>query len=1024
MADGGSDPESRKGPGSLAAARALIDAGRYRESYDLALDMLSREEATAVDSPATADILDLMTEASWREGMPRPGLLDSAERSVRIRESAGDAETARLATSLVNLCAAQRLLGDPAAACPTCERSVAVSERALGPADPEVASGMNALALVLIDLADYAGARRVCGRALAIREGSQDRDPLAVAESLTTLGAILRWTSGFAAARRAYERALAIREAELPTDHPLLAQAINNLGVIRYQTSDLKEAREWIERALAMRRRILGPDHPETAVSLYSQAAVLMEEGDLPAARSAAEAGLRIRERVFGDDHKATVSMRLLLGRVLEGQRDLPAAGALLARALESAERTMGPDHPRVADILVEMSLVAGWNGDLTLAGQLGERALAIREKAFGPGDPKVAAVALFLVGSAWDGGRYDLALGRSLQAARIATEHARELARGVSEREALRYVDTWRTALDHAISAIAEPGLPRVPEDATSRVWHEVVRSRALVLDEMAARHRSALDVSDGETTVLLGRLDDARTRLSSLTASGPDAATPGGFSDKVLLARGDEERAERALADRIAPDRDRELQREVGLVQVAAALPADAALLAYVHYQRVLPVRTPPPGVPSYLAFVLRAGGTASAVPLGAAEEVEARVRRWREEVSSAPQDEAAAQCYRSAGERLRETIWDPIASRLAGAREVFIVPEGIINLVNLATLPAEGERYLLEGGRTLHYLSAERDLVRLSTSARHASSDGGILVFGGPDYDAPPLGPPGSVLASSAPSVSRPGSAGGAAGGAHTPYRGPTPGCATLRQRTFAPLPGAVAEAHEIRDLWARQSPAGRGGRGEFKELVGREADESTFKSLAPGYRILHVATHGFFADDACAESPGGPAPADGSAQQAEQRIVEDNPLLFSGLVFTGANKREDPAARRGLDDGMLTAEEIASLDLRGVDWAVLSACGTGIGPVETGEGVMGVRRTFQIAGARSVIMSLWAVDDHAAREWVRRLYEARLAGSSTTEAVRDAGLALLAARRQAGVTTHPFFWGAFVAAGDWR
>jgi CHAT domain-containing protein len=122
--------------------------------------------------------------------------------------------------------------------------------------------------------------------------------------------------------------------------------------------------------------------------------------------------------------------------------------------------------------------------------------------------------------------------------------------------------------------------------------------------------------------------------------------------------------------------------------------------------------------------------------------------------------------------------------------------------------------------------------------------------------------------------------------------------------------------------------------------------------------------------------------------------------------------------------GGDDGVLTAEEIAGLDLRSAGWAVLSACETGVGDVQSGEGVLGLRRAFQVAGARTVIMSLWAVEDDSAREWMHALYAARLGGSETPEAVREASRDVLQQRRAGGLDTHPFHWGGFVAAGDWR
>src|SRR5262249_12143374 len=152
-----------------------------------------------------------------------------------------------------------------------------------------------------------------------------------------------------------------------------------------------------------------------------------------------------------------------------------------------------------------------------------------------------------------------------------------------------------------------------------------------------------------------------------------------------------------------------------------------------------------------------------------------------------------------------------------------------------------------------------------------------------------------------------------------------------------------PGSAAEAKEVRGLWL-ESAAGRGaGATSALTLVGPEATETALREHAPGHRILHIATHGFLVQ----EGRFGSAPG-----------VSGNPFLLSGLALAGANQRNErsksPGDAEG-DDGILTAEEIASLDLRGVEWAVLSACETGIGPIQEGEGVLGLRRAFEVAGA---------------------------------------------------------------------
>ena len=109
----------------------------------------------------------------------------------------------------------------------------------------------------------------------------------------------------------------------------------------------------------------------------------------------------------------------------------------------------------------------------------------------------------------------------------------------------------------------------------------------------------------------------------------------------------------------------------------------------------------------------------------------------------------------------------------------------------------------------------------------------------------------------------------------------------------------------------------------------------------------------------------------------------------------------------------------------MNLQGVDWVVLSGCDTGIGDVQTGEGVLGLRRAFEIAGARSLIMSLWAVSDDAACEWMERLYAARFRdGLGTADAIHAATQRVIETRRRNGQSVHPFYWAAFVAAGDWR
>jgi CHAT domain-containing protein len=348
---------------------------------------------------------------------------------------------------------------------------------------------------------------------------------------------------------------------------------------------------------------------------------------------------------------------------------------------------------------------------------------------------------------------------------------------------------------------------------------------------------------------------------------------------------------------------------------------------------------------------------------------------------------------QRYLRAAEALRQAVWDPVAPHVEGARRLFVVPDGSLHRLGFATLPDTRGGFLLEGDLEFHYVSSERDLA--STSDEKGPST--LLALGGPDFDAAPGLPdlskveagertPFGATSMSAPAV----------------YRGEPLDCESFRDVRFRPLPGTDREIDEISRSWTEAR--------EIDTLKGVLAHETLLKAAAGEHGAIHLATHGFALDD-----------CRGPDVPAWQRTTT-NPLLLSGLALAGANNRDE--AGPGEDDGILTAEEVGSLDLTGVGWVVLSGCDTGTGRVVAGEGVLGLRRAFRVAGARSLIMSLWPVDDDATRRWMRALYAARKDGASTSGSVTHAARTVLRENMEAGLPAHPFYWGAFVAAGDWR
>ncbi|MGB2989396.1 MAG: CHAT domain-containing protein, partial [Candidatus Zixiibacteriota bacterium] len=231
-----------------------------------------------------------------------------------------------------------------------------------------------------------------------------------------------------------------------------------------------------------------------------------------------------------------------------------------------------------------------------------------------------------------------------------------------------------------------------------------------------------------------------------------------------------------------------------------------------------------------------------------------------------------------------------------------------------------------------------------------------------------------------------------------------------CEELRGTTLSQLPGTKVEVEKIAESWSSTSQE------PTTICFGLGASEEAFKRDAPGNRVVHLATHGYFLEGRCQ-----PATTQ-RGFDSEVGYIGENPLLLSGLFFAGANLQGEGADELGVEDGILTAEEVTAMNLDGTELAVLSACETALGEVKDGEGVYGLRRAFQMAGARTVISALWPVSDKETAEMMSQLYES--SRKSLPEIMREIHLQKINDLRENKQADHPFSWGAFIALGDWR
>jgi CHAT domain-containing protein/tetratricopeptide (TPR) repeat protein len=872
-------------------------------------------------------------------------------------------------------------------------RARAILERAFGPQDARLAPVLAAFSTRTASLPP--DAVETSEQALRMIAEAYGADSRRAAEQRRALGITYQLADNQdAKARAVLQSAVATYEKTPKETRRELAEALSVLAMSLECIEGMAAADRVVDRTLAL---LIEPtDNDLLGWTAFTKAEILTELGRYAEAEPQFLRALDAFEQANGPDFPAIGSLLESLGQMYARAGNAAAAEAVLTRALEHTERTSNPQSCGVGWILRRICSLQLRTGRLAATRDSCERAVSIIENACATNVEWLSGVKVDAAKAELARGELSRALERSMEAEEASREHFVRTTELLAEGEALNLAEFRSYGLDVALSALAGADAGALPTGAAARVWDGVQRSRSLVRDEIVSRRRVAAS-GDPAIRRVLDDLDAARTRVARLMVQGDDTAV--GPARSALAA------AERALAEKSADYRWQQTRRKVGLDDVRRALPPGAALVSFVKYERLS--YAPRVSTPSYVAFITRSEAQdepIDVVPLGSAARIDALVDSWQREVSTPPTVASAPKAearYRQAAGALREAIWDPVAGHLGPAHLVLVVPDGALNFVSFSTLPSPRGGYLVEEAAAIHEVASEKDLV---ADARPEGGHG-LLVMGGADFDRPP----GVVQSEETTTIA-----------AVDPrlltetnvYRSPAPSCAPFRTVRFPPLPRSLVEAEEIAASWKDRPVAIADG--SVIELTRSQASEGAFKRLAPGRRVIHLASHAVRWDDCPLDGRWIGGAADPSSP------AEGVPL--AAVALAGANRRQD--ARPDQDDGILTNDEIASLDLHGVEWVVLSACETGKGGLRRNEGVFGLKRAFQVAGARTLVTSLWRVRDEDSRQWMQRLYAARAQGADTASAVRVAAQGLLASRRAAGLPTHPFSWGAFVAIGDWR
>ena len=863
----------------------------------------------------------------------------------------------------------------------------------LAPESLELAASLNRLGALARMLGDRPRAERCHRRALEIRQHLAPGS-LEVAGSFNNLGNVLFDEGDLDAAQDHFQHALEIKKNLVPGSLDM-ANTLNNLGNIEWRRGELEQAREYLQRALTLYEK-----HPQAsrhvASVLINLGRVATDRLEPDQAEDHYHQALKVLE-VAAPRSSLVAKCLHNLGALAGARGDSKGAAAYFQRSLKIKEH-IAPESLDVANSLDNLGLVARDQGDLEEAERYFQRALSIRQK-LAPASLDVAISLNNLGMIAQDAGEPDQALAQFRKALairkRLAPESLAmavslnnlgllELGRGDPQSAARRFegaVGVLEAQIDKLGGSQDLKGNYRAQY---GHYYRRLIRA-LLRLD----RRRDAFDV-----------LERSRARSFLAMLAERDVLSTGVPEALEKRRRSLERRYDELQLQMARLDTTEKGYEELSSEQVKI-LSERRALIEEIREAspRVAALRYPRPLGFSEAQEALDPGSVMLSYSVGkertdlfvvtrdqplrveafdvGEDELWDEVRRFRNLIGQARRDSKLGKQriadLKRIGRRLYQGLVKPVADVVDAGDRILFVPDGPLHLLPFGALTDRDGRYLTEW-KPIHVVISATVFAEM----KKARQPSGRIVAG-----ASPM----SFTAFAQPGVPANLSRGNMDDVSDVRLR------SVLRRGLFdelTSLPYSRQEVERITKLFPPEAA---------RAYLGQQATEERAKSVGKETRILHFAVHSH---------------------------LDDHFPLNSALVLTIP---EELGGDR--DNGLLQAWEVFQ-DIRlDADLVVLSSCRSGLGKEQGGEGLIGLTRAFQYAGARSVIASLWRVEDRATAELMERFYRHLRGGSSKDEALRAAQLELI--RPPAGSETtqtlaeewaEPYYWAAFQVIGDWR
>jgi CHAT domain-containing protein/tetratricopeptide (TPR) repeat protein len=866
----------------------------------------------------------------------------------------------------------------------------------LGVEHPSYLLTLRDLAGALSDQGRYAKSEAIYRDSLAGLERTLGPNHIDVARVQNDLAMVLSEQGLYIEAGYLYSTALNTMSEQLGESHPELAAVLNNLAGLRCDQILYPEAERLYRRSLNIQIHAWGSQHENVARCQNNLANAIRGQARFAEAESLHHEAINTLRQMFGADHPSVgiALHNLAVTKLLQGCME--TAKTVSLEAADILERNLGSDAADLAPVWDTLATIAEYERCYAEAEDRYRRALSIAEIQWGPENPGVAWILKSLAKLFARTGRPSEAFQFLRRAINIEHRVVGETLAASTEEQRLQYRKFGQNSIDDLLSLVCQ-FLPNSPE--AIRFVFDLVLARKGMVSETFVVQREALTDKDERIQADFERLTTLRQSVSKLALSLARSERPSGDPQQLLGQLYEKQELETRLAKILGNNVAASLRR-ANTDALAAALPEGWDLVEFVRYEendfsapkdaRGLPTQST-----AYAVFFLkgRSPETIALINIANARKIDGLVVKFRSLLANA---ESNPDAIYAISQTLGLALFESLLPQLTGCRQFFIAPDGELNLLPFEVLSVSTTGEFLADRYDIAYLSAGRDILRFSVAPQEAATS--PVVIASPDFNL------------------------GSKSGAPP-------------ELIFDSLDGALHEGERIAQLL------------DVPLISGSGATKSALpKRSSPS--ILVLSTHAYFLPDDFFDVPRH------SSKEGHATVLGDlnsrglpNPMWRSGLAFAGANTF---LAGQNLPDeigtGIITAEEISTLNLSCNELTVLAACGTGLGAVQAGEGVFGFRRALGMSGSRAVLLSLWKVDDAATSFLIERFFWYLLfSGKGRLESLHRARTDLRNLTISEVVKlpywkgtngfefghapdyrpfAHPYYWAAFILQGDPR